>query len=175
MFLPPSARGFTHEFNTPTILDDKHFFLGANHAISRAAIDFFGKNKNVYSDVGASGEGGAVGEETRMQKVLNNNGFKGVYVPKALVHHFVPKNACSLAWVKNRRYRHGLERAQNLNMRQEKNFFRVPKWVWKELLVTIIRVFVNKMRTNRMLSLNYWEIRGIIDGLHNRDRNISGR
>lgn len=56
----------------------------------------------------ATGDLGLMGEETRLQIRLMEAGYKGIYAPDAVVHHWVPKNRCDEKWTVQRQYRAGL-------------------------------------------------------------------
>ena len=50
----------------------------------------------------------SVGDETDLQKVMLDQGVKGVYLPAGLVWHHVPEDRCSTAWTLERNRRMGL-------------------------------------------------------------------
>lgn len=101
-FLPESAKGFSLGSKGKLLTGSP--FLGGNHAVPREALEAIG-GYDLRSAVGDNT--GAVGEEKRMQAKLAEQGYKAVYVPDALVLHFVPKNNCDKKWLKKRARRHG--------------------------------------------------------------------
>ena len=104
-FLPWSARG--HSLGDKIISVDKALFLGGNHAFSKKLLDEFGG----YDDMCATGEEGMMGEEMRLQEKALSAGYKGVYIPGAITHHWIPKDRCSQKWTIQRNYRAGLTKA----------------------------------------------------------------
>lgn len=63
-----------------------------------------------FDSIGAAGDRGGVGEETRVQLKLFEAGYSGRYVADARVWHYVPAENCSPEWALGRAYRHGLTR-----------------------------------------------------------------
>jgi glycosyltransferase involved in cell wall biosynthesis len=175
-FFPFSAKGFTLNITQNDIKSEQQYFLGANHVLSRMAIEKLGRGSNVYMGTGASGDGGGVGEEVRLQKELNSLKFKGVYVPAALVHHYVPQEVCSVKWIKNRQYRHGIESASTIELNPDKmQLFNIPAWVLKRFLLSLFKMLIHSLsidKKRRLQSqLDYWKNIGIIHGMKNKDKN----
>jgi glycosyltransferase involved in cell wall biosynthesis len=129
-FLPRSARGFSLGDHDSEI--DGPEFLGGNHAICRQHICDFG----FYDAGGADGHNaGMVGEETRLQEKLLENGVRAFYVSRALVKHFVPRENCTPDWVLDRAHRQGVTTGV---IRTEAHVFSrfflgVPLYYWREL------------------------------------------
>ena len=88
-----------------------------------------------YDDLGAIGNNaGAVGEETRLQDRLLTLGRDAIYVPDAMVWHYVPSASCDLAWLKTRYFRYGYTDAMLEVARGplSKALFGVPLWAIRE-------------------------------------------
>lgn len=140
-YLPPSAKGFRLTACAQQV--DRPCFLGANHAVPRALL----KLSDAYDDVCAFGAGGTLGEETRLQQRLLANGYRGLYVPDAIVWHHVPANHCSPQWALERSYRVGLTegiigaRQQGTDRRQG----GVPIWVWRAYVGARLHELVGRL------------------------------
>ena len=101
-FLPLSARGWRPD--DPSQAITRPFFLGFNWAA------FAGDLRRVggFSERFGPGSDAGVGDETDMQRRLVTAGLKAVYVPQALVYHWVPRDRCSPEWALERAYRNGI-------------------------------------------------------------------
>ena len=165
-FLPPSAKGW--ELDLSTEICDCTGFLGGNHAVPRNhLLDIAG-----YDNICAEGEAGGVGEESRLQRKLLTKGLRAVYVPKAKVWHYVPKDRCTPEWILFRRYRHGLTEGKYMfheagNVRNIRN---VPLWIWHEYLLLkksrLLNILIGRRQSQYFETLcRLAEFRGIIDAL----------
>jgi GT2 family glycosyltransferase len=101
-YLPYSAKGWCYgetirELNEPLA-------LGFNWA---AFADDIKKAGSFNPDIGP-GRLISVGDETDLQKVMLDQGVKGVYLPAGLVWHHVPADRCSTEWTLERNRRMGL-------------------------------------------------------------------
>lgn len=130
-YLPWSAKG--HSLGTEIIEITKPLFLGGNHAVSQKAF----KEVGAYDDMCATGDLGLIGEETRLQLRLLKAGYKGVYAPNAIVHHWVPENRCDIDWVIQRNFRagltHGVELASELKG-EDCSLFGIPCYILRQYI-----------------------------------------
>jgi glycosyltransferase involved in cell wall biosynthesis len=177
-FFPFSAKGFSLSIQKNAIKNDQQYFLGANHVISRMAIEKLGRGSNVYLGAGASADGGGVGEEVRLQKELNSLKFSGVYVTDGLVHHYVPQEVCCVTWIKNRQYRHGIESASTIELNPKKlQFFNIPAWVLRRFFQSFVNMLINSLnfdKKSRLRSkLDFCKNLGVIHGMKNKDKNAN--
>lgn len=152
--LPPSAKGF--DLGNLEKIITRSAFLGGNHAFSKEHLDIH----NGYDVNGAEGfNSGAVGEETRLQKKLLTQGIKGVYLPKAKVLHYVPKENCSVSWLLKRAERYGLALALEEKPKVTKNMlFKVPYFHWVRLFKLCLKVLLSFMlfsSKSEKFALNY--------------------
>lgn len=132
-YLPWSAQG--GDLGDVEKLVSEPLFLGANFAISRKLFDKCGK----FDSHCPVGQTGLLGEETRLQQRFLESGAKGIYLPNAVVWHYVPSERCSEEWALDRQFRHGLTYAalfknENTKVRY---FFKIPLWFWKEGLKSL--------------------------------------
>jgi len=98
--LPASARGWELPPGSSQIPGAKA--LGFNWAA------FVEDLKNAGGFNASFGPGsGARGQETEMQMRLLAAGRRGMYVPGAMVWHYVPEHRCSAQWVLNRSIEYG--------------------------------------------------------------------
>lgn len=141
-FLPWSAKG--HSLGDEEKQVSEALFLGGNMAVPRRILLDYGG----FDPVGATGsDGGGVGEETRLQVALIKSGVPGIYVPGALVGHYVPSNRCSKDFVKRRDWRTGYGEGQLAAKSAEQSTdtmcFRVPCWKWKLLAIALTQLAVS--------------------------------
>ena len=137
-FLPLSAKGLDFAHEITELKDTNTLFLGANHAIPRTQLDKVGN----FDARGPNGiNSGFVGEETRLQIRLINEGFKALYLPEALIWHYVPSNSCNLQWLKKRYYRIGLTEGELLNADGNiSTLFGAPRYAIKLLIINSIKL-----------------------------------
>jgi glycosyltransferase involved in cell wall biosynthesis len=133
-FLPWSAQG-TDLGSIEKIMTEP-LLLGANHAIPRVLLDRCGD----FDPLCPVGQTGMLGEETRLQQRLLKSGAKGVYLPEAVVWHYVPAERCSENWALERQFRRGLSNAARLgtSVVNGRRLLKVPLWIWKEYFIELL-------------------------------------
>jgi len=102
--LPASATGFS--LGDTTIHVDRPCFLGFNWAAFADDVKRVGGFPE-HIGPGASGRQ-TIGEESEVQRHLLATGMTGLYLPEAMVWHYVPKDRCTTAWVKKRCHTSGI-------------------------------------------------------------------
>lgn len=128
-FLPRSAKGFS--INSQVVKYNKPHFLGGNHAVFRKHLIKLGG----YDLSCATGDNeGAMGEETRLQQKLLDLGIMGIFIPKACVKHYVPKENCSKKWILKRAERFGITDAFQDKNNSYKTFLGVPLFHYRILI-----------------------------------------
>jgi len=172
-YLPWSAKGFDLGDNIKKI--NRPDFLGGNHAVPRWVFDKIG----FYDNCCATGDRGGVGEETRLQEKMLSMGLAGIYIPKAVVYHFIPKDRCSEKWILNRQFRHGLTYGASIDNQILKGWriFNVPiwfikKWVKKKLAFLTYTLFLKSKEHKFVFEYESNRIAGIIYYFYKKD-NIS--
>ncbi|HAF61798.1 MAG TPA: hypothetical protein DCK95_05685 [Anaerolineaceae bacterium] len=106
-YLPNSVLGFRIDKKTSKV--ESPIFSGCNWAaFSNDIIRAGGFSPNF----GPGSKTNSTGQETEMQRRLLENGVKGLFIPEALVWHFVPKERCSVDWALKRNYRYFTGQAQ---------------------------------------------------------------
>jgi glycosyltransferase involved in cell wall biosynthesis len=126
-YLPWSAQGM--DLGKEELVVDKACFLGANHAIPKIILERCGG----FDQFCPVGQAGPMGEETRLQQRILDASFNAVYVPDAMVWHYVPEVRCSEQWVFERQFRHGLTEASLLPASSVgKKIFHMPLWILSE-------------------------------------------
>lgn len=103
-YLPASASGWRIEGGLQS--HNKADFLGCNWASFVSDLQNAG---GFDENFGFGGIAGGTGEETNMQDRLLKRGVKGIYLPDAMVWHYVPAERCSPVWAIKRAYLHGIE------------------------------------------------------------------
>lgn len=137
-YFPWSAKG--HSLGSKLITINEPVFLGGNHAIPKKLLDEY----NGYDEMCATGDAGMIGEETRLQEKLLSSGNQGVYIPGAIVHHWIPKDRCSEEWTIQRNYRAGLTKGELIKQSLPDRacmFFGIPCYIAKEYLSLKIKIF----------------------------------
>ena len=135
-FLPPSSRGFSLGEDERVIPEP--CLLGGNFAVPREPFE----QLEGFDPVSATGaEGGGTGEEKRLQAQLIEKGLSGLFIPGALVGHFVPPDRCSPPFIRRRRWRRGYGFGQLYARegRPHKTFLGVPYWWWSHVLGHVSR------------------------------------
>lgn len=129
-FLPPSARGFSLGPEQVTI--EEPCLLGGNFALPRSVFE----HSEEFDAVGPTGsEKGGTGNEKRLQMRLMEQGWPGLFIPEALVGHFVPPERCSARFVRRRRWRrgYGFGELYASTGKTHKKFLGAPMWWWVAL------------------------------------------
>ena len=140
--LPPSARGRSLGATEREI--DLPDFAGANWAAFRADVQSLGG----FADaLGPQGQAPAVGgEETDLQRRMLAAGLHAIYLPDAMVWHFVPRERCSLKWTLDRLTREFQARARYWDHPGDGPALAgVPLWLVKQLLLSGSRVLAARM------------------------------
>jgi glycosyltransferase involved in cell wall biosynthesis len=106
------------------------FFLGFNWGAFASDIVAAG---GFDPDRGPGATTGATGQETAMQQRLREIEVKAVYLPDALVWHYVPSGEVNWRWIAWRAYRDGI--GHMLDRSNRENYFLThPKYMWMCLL-----------------------------------------
>jgi hypothetical protein len=160
--LPPSAQGWSWQKESPIL--ERPAFLGCNWAAQRADLLACG---GFDPAVGPGGTSGARGQETAMQERLLQRGLKGLYLPKAMVWHYVPKERCSKRWL----YRRSFQTAMTLAYRQPiegRRIAGIPQMIYAQTLKYYVKWLVALLIGNRTKALefrrSYWFMRGWMHG-----------
>jgi len=107
-YLPYSVLGL--ELNENNLIIDTPSFLGCNWAAYSNDIRMVGW---FNPEFGPGSKSHSSGQETYMQKKLLENGVRGMYLPEAVVLHFVPEERCSPKWVLKQKSRNFIWKGQN--------------------------------------------------------------
>lgn len=130
--LPRSAIGWSHgEREVEIAAADFEFFFGANWAVFKADTEragLFSEELGVTAN-----KASPVGEEGELQQRLIADGAKAIYLPGAVIHHFVPPECYTTQWVWHRNFRHGVtDWIQTYSaMKARRKIFGVPAWILK--------------------------------------------
>lgn len=163
-YLPWSAQGLKLEDKETIYTKPK--FLGGNHAVSKKSLLKLG-GYDSYSTTEGAGPGG---EEVRLQEKLIKEDILGVYLPEALVWHYVPESRCSINWALKRHYRLGLTHGifdKKSKTEEISLLFGAPRWLWKKYFMLNLRsTFFYQKRTENWFKIKYeaFYTKGLIDG-----------
>lgn len=93
---------------------------------------------------------GSTGQEADMEKRLLKNGVPGIYIPEAMVWHYVPVERCSPKWAARFAYRTGIWRGMDYR-KQIPTILGFPRWMFRKWLkkgFKVLRTLTSKdMRT----------------------------
>lgn len=136
-YLPASAKGWKLDAGS-----EPKAFLGANWAA------FVGDMKAVGGYNEEIGAGTALsGEETEIQRKMLDSGFRAIYVDRALIWHYVPRDRSSVIWTVKRSFRDGAYLGFKL---RHKFPISNAKSVLKHMLKSIVRSW-NVMKSGDMI------------------------
>lgn len=145
------------------------YFLGANWACRQQSLSASG-----YFDgrFGPGGETGARGQETQMQRDLKKYGYKGLYVPNAIVWHYVPEHCFNIKWILQRQFAMSMAIAKQRKREGPVNYWKVKiiniiKLFFLELIIYISKLFFNKKRHMKFLTQKH-QCLGFLAGLKSK-------
>jgi glycosyltransferase involved in cell wall biosynthesis len=140
-YLPPSSKDWTLG-DKEIAIDQSHtdMFFGANWAAFRSdfeKVGFFSEELGVTSD-----QLSPLGEETVLQQDLLKAGLRGIYLPNAVIYHLVQKECYTMAWVRNRKARHGVTDylVHHQNKKDIRTLFGVPAWTIRALFEEYLKL-----------------------------------
>lgn len=120
---------------------------GANMAIRRK---LFNQELRFNPHIGPQGSNYVMGSETEFLLRAYAQGYRGIYVPDALVHHHVREEQLSLKWLADRAYRLARGRVQMKPAKEAKCLGGVPRYLFKNYFIrklqTAINFLYNKQR-----------------------------
>lgn len=159
-YLPASARGWVPErVDRPF---DSGKFLGFNFGAWASEIIAVGGFDDRFGP-GAATQ--STGQETTLIEQLVENDAEPVYVPHALVYHFVPPERCSFEWALRQRFRQGIQCALKSKepitaIKQLHTWLRCNKWKTIEIFRKCLnkkeeQVFVAKLNRSYAQGLAY--------------------
>ncbi|MBN1268845.1 MAG: glycosyltransferase [Kiritimatiellae bacterium] len=106
VFLPLSGQGWSLGTEVKKLdPSDVSFFLGCNWAAFISDIKAIGGFDPGY---GPGSPTGSRGQEHHAQDRLRLTGVERIYLPEAVVWHYVPRSRCSVRWVLQRAYYGGV-------------------------------------------------------------------
>lgn len=164
-YLPHSAAGWKPSRDANDMA--KMVFLGGNWATFAEDLRASGGFDPTRGPV-AEGEGLGVlpvGEETEAQRRLYEGGAKDVYVPEAMVWHYVPRERCSKEWALVRAYRHGVSSGLTGN---REGWPQVRGWMIRKWIEKCARWIVTRSARDEEVrfraSYEFQQVRGLIQG-----------
>jgi glycosyltransferase involved in cell wall biosynthesis len=144
--LPRSAIGWSHgKCEVEIAAPDFEFFFGANWAVFKADLEragLFSEELGVTSD-----KASPVGEEGELQQRLVAGGAKAVYLPGAVIHHFVPRECYTAQWVWHRNFRLGVTDwiMTYSSLKPRREIFGVPGWILKSAAKQKAKVLASRL------------------------------
>ena len=161
-YLPFSAKGWGLGNSTCELREP--LALGFNWA---AFADDITKAGGFNPEIGP-GRLISIGDETDLQRIMLEQGAKGVYLPAALVWHHVPADRCSISWTLERNRRMGLLVGRKLAaapapQRLGKSFVAMGKVLGLGVLSRFGKAFLSDAKRFHYLQRRHWNL-GILQG-----------
>jgi glycosyltransferase involved in cell wall biosynthesis len=144
-YMPASSTQFEKPYQDVSISDNYHF-LGANWGAFKASLI---KVNGFNNDFGPGAKSGARGQETDAQLRLFQSGLKPIYVPNALVYHWVPKHHLTKEWVMDR-----VQKSAMIRGVREGSIFKNMYWKMNYFWYGVLYFFFGELE-HEYLSRNY--------------------
>ncbi len=142
-YLPSSAIGLSLGSGPENIIQEKlQPFLGFNWAAFGNDLLCLG---GFNTDVGPGSAIKSTGQESDMHIRLFDYGVQQVYIPNAMVWHFIPRIRCSRQWTLQRAYRRGVSSGY-FDTKPGRRVWGIRTWLlvtWLKLLGKFIRTTLN--------------------------------
>ena len=149
-YLPQSAVGWPEAGRVLDLADPSQIFLGFNWAAFADDI----KQAGGFNPLrGPGSRTGVLGDESEMQQRLASRGAQKVFVPDALVWHYVPSERCSAQWALRRRYGGGLEMGAAY-VYNGPRILGYPRWMWRRLAGTAFRLIWHALARDPVCALS---------------------
>lgn len=166
--LPPSVTGW--HLNDPDKTIKEACFLGANYG---AFVERINKVGGFKAHLGIGSQGNPVGEEFEIQDRLLADGCQGIYVPDAVVWHYVPRERCTPRWTLRRHERIWFTAALSGKTEYKgRRVLGVPGWMWQRLIVLKFRAIIASFSPNAQrrfdIRKGYYQWRGTVRGERQR-------
>lgn len=91
---------------------------------------------------------GSLGQEAEMQGRLLRNGVDGLYIPQAMVWHYVPREQCSPKWAARRAYRWGIQNGMDYVGAGPK-LFGVSRWMYRTWIQNAFNVIAKSLSNDK--------------------------
>jgi len=173
-YLPASARGWQLTSGSELTAGDG-FFLGCNWAAFSTDLRD-GGGFDVHRGPGAVT--GSVGQEEQMQRQLIRKGVQSVYVPEAIVWHYVPAERCSPKWAAVRAYRSGISKGLEYTT-PVPTILGFPRWMIRGWVERAFQVLIKSVGRDKAAQFDayhqfcsFW---GYMQGSRIARRNCIGR
>jgi glycosyltransferase involved in cell wall biosynthesis len=147
-YAPASVRGTTLG-DKERILESDEYFIGANWACTRKALDQVGLF-NVDIGLNPLKKTVLVGEETDLMSRLKSKGYSGLYFPNTIIYHYVPASKASLQHIAERNEAYVFY--SESNKYRESVCYRTSRWYFRSIIENYI-----KFNTKKMVGIDYSE------------------
>jgi glycosyltransferase involved in cell wall biosynthesis len=137
---------------------------GPNMAIRR---EIFEKGYRFNEKVGPqAGSDYIMGSETELTKKLEKDGYRSMYLPKAIVKHQIRREQLTPKWIFGRAFRYGRSYADPETAKSVSNLFGAPRFLLRQAVIYRMKQFWRKitgdLKDYMILGVKYWMIRGQI-------------
>jgi|GEM_PF-963478 len=163
---PGSVKGFNMGYKEISLEADK-FFLAANWACPAEILNKLG-GFDIEKGLNPSSKTIKTSEETDLMKRLNEAGWKGLYLPDALIKHYVPLGKMTLKHIASRWEAWGVEQAgQYRNYLKHFLIFGLPRWMVKRAIGKWLHYVYLRLTWQDWIHpyVEYREYLGILKGL----------
>ena len=179
-YLPWSAKGWQPDDPTESLKWNR--FIGFNYgAFVRRVLEVGGFNPDIGPGAMRAGTAGnPVGQETEMQNRLLADGCRPIYLPGAMVWHYVPGNRCTPRWTLHRWYRMAVTEGMSETKDLEGPRWRgVPRWMYRRAAALWWAAHRPDGSCDKSDRFNrkkqYYEWRGYMAGLRIQSRSAAGK
>lgn len=166
-FFPASVKGFN--LGKEIVKIKKPDFLGCNWAFYSEDLKQIGGFDPLF---GPGSSMGVVGQETAAMDSLLKAGKKALYLPKAKVWHYVPKERADFKWLKQRKYKIGVRAGilEKKNIKSYNTIFGLPFWFYRFFFVSFFNaklkiIFTHDKKKKALYILEYSQNLGMVKGL----------
>jgi len=146
---PASVRGLNWG-TCPKRLNSNEFFISANWACPKEILEKIGAfdvNKGLNPSSGRI----KTGEDTDAMDRLKKINMIPWYIPEARITHFVPADKCTLKHIVSRTKAGAREFAKEIKQNKDwPTIFRIPRWVYKEIIVLLMKMALNVSRGRKI-------------------------
>ena len=118
------------------LISDSEVFMGANLTFRRAILE---RGAQFREDLGPNGTNQVRGEESKLLKQLLHGGCKGMYLPKAIVHHRNPPHRMTERYVRKWFIGYGMSEVRCGEVGPEHCWFGAPRHTWKTVVLNGVK------------------------------------
>lgn len=129
---------------------------GPNMAIRKRVFD---AGLSFNPDIGPNGKNYVMGSESEFLYRAAEQGYQGIYLPNAIVHHQIRPEQLTLSWLTGRAFRQGKGSVAIENTTgKEKNYkmlWNAPRFLYKKTFIALFLNYLNVLTGNKKKRFHY--------------------